>query len=219
MTIKLSGPMIPPRDGGLPKQAIVLLHGYGSDGNDLIGLAPYWRDIAPNAVFLAPNAPEPSRDNPAGYEWFPIDFDRPGYRVEGATQVRPIITGFLTDLWTQTGLSAADTILAGFSQGAMMSLHVGLALDAPLMGLLAFSGAFIPPEKFLAGESPRSPVCLIHGDRDGVVDPQFSADAAETLRQAGFAVSYHVERGAGHTITADGLAFASDFISSVTATD
>ena len=47
----------------------------------------------------------------------------------------------------------------------------------------------------------------------------FSADAAETLRHAGFAVSYHVERGAGHTITADGLAFASDFISSVTATD
>lgn len=218
MSVKLSGPMIPPRDGGLPQRAIVLLHGYGSDGNDLIGLAPYWRDIAPTALFVAPNAPDPCRDNPAGFQWFPIDFERPGYRFEGASRACPVVVSFLTDLWTQTGLTAADTILAGFSQGAMMALHVGLSLDTPLLGIIAFSGALIPPEQFLAGSSPRPPVCLIHGDEDVVVDPNYSAEAAATLRQAGFAVSYHVERGAGHTITAEGLRFASDFIARVAAT-
>jgi len=218
MTAKLSGPMLPPRDGGTAKQAVVLLHGYGSDGNDLIGLAGYWRDILPHALFVSPNAPEPCRDNPSGYQWFAIDFGRPEYRVDGAARARPIITEFLVDLWRQTGIGAKDTILAGFSQGAMMALHVGLSLDVELMGIIAFSGAFIVPPGFVEGLGPKPPVCLVHGDRDPVVDPNLSAEAAETLRAKGFNVSYHVEVGAGHTITSDGLGFASQFISSVSAT-
>ena len=82
--IKLSGPMVPPRDGGLPTQAVVLLHGYGSDGADLIGLAPYWRDLLPGALFVAPNAPDPCRDNPGGYQWFPVDFAHPEFRADRA---------------------------------------------------------------------------------------------------------------------------------------
>jgi phospholipase/carboxylesterase len=215
MAIKLSGPMVPPKAAGMPSHAVALLHGYGSDGSDLISLAGYWRDILPGAVFVAPNAPEPCRDNPAGYQWFPIDWDRPEYRTEGAEQARPIITEFLGDLWRQTGIGPERTILGGFSQGAMMSLHVGLALDRPLMGILSFSGALIAPKGFLDREGPRPPVCLMHGDQDPVVDPGFSEQAAALLRGAGYPVSYHVEAGAGHTIAADGLAFACDFIRTV----
>lgn len=217
MTVKLSGPMVPPRDGGAPKQAVVLLHGYGSDGQDMIGLASYWRDLLPNALFVAPNAPDRSRDNPSGYQWFAIDFGRPDYRFDGASRARPIIGGFLDDLWMQTGLEPKDTILGGFSQGAMMALHVGVSLDRALMGIVAFSGAFIAPEGFAEGQGPRPPVCLVHGDRDPVVDPKLSAEAAEVLRAKGFEVSYHVEVGAGHTIAPDGLDFAGDFLATVSA--
>jgi phospholipase/carboxylesterase len=212
---KLSGPMVATLSGSAPKQAVVLLHGYGSDGQDLIGLAGYWRELLPDAIFLAPNAFEPCRDNPGGYQWFPIDLRRPEYRADGAARATPVIVEFLTDLWRQTGLGPGKTILGGFSQGAMMSLHTGLSLVQPLLGVISFSGALIAPPALLDGTGARPPVCLVHGDRDPVVAPEFSAEAFRTLGERGVPVRYHIEPGAGHTIAEDGLSFASAFIAEI----
>ena len=214
---KLSGPMLPPASGVAPKQAVVLLHGYGSDGADLIGLAPHWQGVLPDALFVSPNAPEQCRQLASGFQWFDVSFegDRLASRQTGVINARPVLIEFLTDLWTQTGLRPEDTILAGFSQGAMMALHVGLSLPEPLMGIIAFSGAFVPPQGFGTQEFGRPPVCLVHGDMDQVVDPELSADADTALRLAGFDVSYHVSAGVGHGIAPDGLAFATDFIARV----
>lgn len=217
MGSKLSGPMIAPRSGQPPRQAMVLLHGYGSDGNDLIGLAPHWQDLLPDALFVSPNAPEVCDSFAGGYQWFPVSFagDRLARRQEGVLQARPVLVDFLTDLWQQTGIAPEQTILAGFSQGAMMALHVGLSLEQQLMGIIGFSGAFVPPEGFGSAPYARPPVCLVHGDRDEVVDPELSADADVALRLAGFDVSYHVSPGVGHGIAPDGLAFASAFIARI----
>ena len=211
---KLSGPMLPPKSGVQPKQAVVLLHGYGSDGADLIGLAPHWQGVMPDAMFVSPNAPEQCRQLASGYQWFDVSFDgdRLAKRQLGVVQARPILVEFLEDLWSQTGVTPENTILAGFSQGAMMALHVGLSLDKPLMGIIAFSGAFLPPEGFGTSPLPKTPVCLVHGDMDTVVDPEHSADADVALRLAGYDVSYHVSEGVAHGIAPDGLAFASEFI-------
>lgn len=214
---KLSGPMLPPASGGTPRQAVVLLHGYGSDGNDLIGLAPHWRDLLPDAVFISPNAPEQCRQLAYGFQWFDVSFDgdRLARRQEGVVQARPVLLEFLEDLWSQFGIGPENTILAGFSQGAMMALHTGLSLERPLLGIIAFSGAFLPPEGFGSAALAKSPVCLVHGDMDVVVDPEHSADADVALRLAGYDVSYHVSPGVGHGIAPDGLAFASQFIARV----
>jgi phospholipase/carboxylesterase len=211
---KLSGPMLPPASGGTPKQAVVLLHGYGSDGNDLIGLAPHWQGILPDAVFISPNAPQACRQFGFGFQWFDVSFDgdRLARRQEGVVQARPILLEFLEDLWSQSGIAPENTILAGFSQGAMMALHTGLSLEQPLMGIIAFSGAFLPPDGFGSAPLAKTPVCLVHGDVDDVVDPEHSADADVALRLAGYDVSYHVSPGVGHGIAPDGLAFASQFI-------
>jgi len=215
MTIKLSGPMAPPKAGGEPTHAMVLLHGYGSDGRDLIGLAGYWRDLLPGALFVAPNAPERCRDNPSGYQWFPIAYDRADYRFEGAASAAPVIIGFLRDLWAQTQVTPERTILAGFSQGAMMSLNVAVSLDVRLMGVVAFSGALIAPEGFLDQPTPQAPICLVHGELDQVVDPDLSEHAAALLRGKGFDVRLHISPGAPHTIAPDGLDFASAFIAEI----
>jgi phospholipase/carboxylesterase len=216
---KLSGPMLPPASGKAPQQAVVLLHGYGSDGQDLIGLAPHWQGVLPDAVFISPNAPEQCRQLASGFQWFDISFDadRLAKRQEGVIQARPVLVEFLDDLWAQSGIAPEHTILVGFSQGAMMALHVGLSLDKPLMGIIAFSGAFLPPEGFGATTLARTPVCLIHGDMDEVVDPEHSADADVALRLAGYEVSYHVSEGVGHGIAPDGLEFATAFIARVAA--
>lgn len=211
MTSTLSGPMLPPRSGHA-KKLVVLLHGYGSDGSDLIALGQYWSPLLPDTLFVSPNAPSACAINPAGYEWFPLQTDRTISRVEGAPAAREVIVNFLIDLWSQTGLKPADTILAGFSQGAMMALHTGLSLDEELAGIVAFSGALIPPPGLLEGASPKPPVIVLHGDLDDVVDPNLSREAVETLTALGFEVTYHRSPTAGHGISQDMLEAATAFI-------
>lgn len=206
--------MMPPASGGEPKQAVVLLHGYGSDGADLIGLGQMWGPGFPDALFVSPNAPEACDMNPGGYQWFALDLDRAAHdrRMAGAVAVRPVILQFLEDLWGQTGLGPEQTVLAGFSQGAMMALHTGLSLDRKLAGILAFSGALLPPAGFPQAEAVRPPVALVHGEFDQVVDTGLSREAEVALRGAGYDVSLHVSPGIGHSISTDGLQFASAFL-------
>ena len=214
MTAKLSGPMLLPKSGATPTMAVVLLHGYGSDGNDLIGLAPYWQDLLPEALFVAPNAPEPCRMLSSGYQWFDIAFDgeRLASRQIGVETARPVLMEFLEAMWAQTGIAPEHTLLGGFSQGAMMALHTGLSMERPLMGVVSFAGALLPPKDFGTHPYARPPVCLVHGNMDDVVDPQQSVHAEAMLRGAGYDVSYHSSPGTGHSISPDGLAFATDFI-------
>jgi phospholipase/carboxylesterase len=212
VTQKLSGPMLPPRSGNPPGQLVVLLHGYGADGNDLIDLGRRWQQALPEALFVAPNAPDPCGENPFGFQWFPLDLNRTISRVTGAPQAREAIANFLAELWAQTGLSAGDTFLVGFSQGAMMALHVGLSLDQAPLGIVSFSGALIPPDGFEGGLPTKPPVCLIHGELDQVVDPELSRKASLMLQIQGYDVRYHLSPGVGHGISPDGLDFATSFI-------
>ena len=215
---KLSGPMLPPRSGGEPRQVVVLLHGYGSDGSDLIALASHWQDLLPDALFVSPNGPDATRENPLGYQWFALDIERAASRLTNLPGAVPVVVEFLEALWAQTGLSAADTVLVGFSQGAMMALHVGLSLKEPPMGIIAFSGALVEPEGLADRQGAKPPVCLVHGALDGVVEPRYSAEAAEKLTALGYLVSHHVSKGVGHSIGPDGLGFASAFLGGLAAT-
>jgi len=211
VTVTLSGPMMPPKSG-TARQLMVLLHGYGADGQDLISLGYQWRELWPDMLFVAPNAPEICDMSPSGYQWFPLQTDRTIGRIEGVGNARPVLVNFLIDLWAQTGISPANTVLVGFSQGAMMALNVGTSLDQPVAGIVAFSGAFVPAEGFGSGAFARPPVALIHGDMDGVVDPDLSRQAATSLSADGFDVTLHISLGSGHGIAPDGLDFATSFL-------
>ncbi len=211
MTEKLAGPMVEPESSN-PDTLVILLHGYGSDGNDLIALAPYWQDLFPNALFMAPNAPSPCDINPAGYQWFPLDLDREVSRLEGGEIARPPINAFLEQVWLETGLGPKDTILGGFSQGAMMALDVGLRLSDPLKGIVAFSGGLIDPDAMKSEICSHPPVCLVHGGQDDVVPVRMSVAGGETLKEAGCAVTVHISPGVGHAIAPDGLEVAHTFL-------
>lgn len=212
MTTPLSGPMLPPKSGAPPKQLMVILHGYGADGQDVISLGYQWRELWPDMLFVAPNAPDVCDQMPGGFQWFPVSGPLPLRRVGDVQAARPVIVNFLIDLWAQTGVTPANTVLAGFSQGAMMALHVGTSLDRRLAGIIGFSGAFLPAEGFGSGTFARPPVALIHGDQDGVVDPDLSRQAAEALAADGFEVTLHISPGVAHGISPDGLEFATAFL-------
>ena len=212
MTQTLSGPMLPPKAGGAPKRLMVLLHGYGADGQDLISLGYQWRELWLDMLFVSPNAPTVCEMSPSGYQWFSINGPMPIRRIEGVEAARPVIVNFLMDVWAQTGISPAETVLAGFSQGAMMALHVGTSLDQKLAAIVAFSGAFVPAAGFGSGRFARPPVALIHGDADGVVAPDLSREAATALAADGFDVALHMSPGVAHGIAPDGLDFATSFL-------
>ncbi len=209
----IAGPVLPPRSGAPPRQLVVLLHGYGADGEDLIGLAEPLGEVLPHALFAAPNAPVRCAQNPFGYEWFPLDFEAMVESVGlGTPLARGAVLEYLDDLWVRTGLGAADTFLVGFSQGAMVALHIGLSLPEKPLGLVSFSGALVPPEGFGTDLLPKPPVCLVHGELDTVVDPILTRQAAQTLSAAGYQVSFHLSPGLPHGIAPDGLSFAARFM-------
>lgn len=203
--IELSGPEKAPLSDEPAKQLIILLHGLGSDGNDLIGLVPAMCNYFPYANFIAPNAPFPCDMAPSGYQWFSLQDRSAAPILTGAQYVAPILDHFITQQQKRFGLDDQSTALVGFSQGTMMSLHAGLRRKESLGGILGYSGALVAP-KILGKEIRSKPsVCLIHGTGDDVVPFEQLTEAKEMLTSCGVEVETHTRHGLGHSIDEYGL--------------
>ena len=209
---KIDGPTHGPQSGGKPKQLVVLLHGYGADGNDLIGLAPVLAPLMPDAIFVAPNAPYPCDGNPMGFQWFPINRLDPASRLAGTRSAAPFIDTFLDDTMAKYGLDESKTALVGFSQGTMMSLHVGLRRAKQLAGIVGFSGALSGAEELKTEIKTRPPVLLAHGDADPMLPHMLTEQAAAALRENGVEVAVHIAPGVGHGIDQSALSHAARFL-------
>ncbi len=209
---KLSGPDQPPASGAPARQLVVLLHGWGADGNDLIGLAAEWARLLPDARFVAPHAPNPCEANPAGRQWFSLTDDDPRAVLQGATHAAAIIDRFLDDELARLGLSDDRLALAGFSQGTILSLYVALRRARACAAVVGYSGALIGAET-LAGElRSRPPIFLAHGDADEMIPFASLAAAVEALGALEVPVRWHAARGVGHGIDAESLALGGAFL-------
>jgi phospholipase/carboxylesterase len=208
----LTGPSRPALSGKADS-LVVFLHGYGADGNDLIGLAEPLAPHLPDTRFLAPNAPERCGNNPFGFQWFPIPWldgtPEPVARASAAAAFAAL-DGWLDEVAIET--PPERTVLFGFSQGTMMALHVGLRRREPVAGIVGFSGRLLDPELLLGEIRSRPPVLLVHGDEDPMVPFASLAEAERGLEAVGVEVATHVSRGVGHGIAPDGLGVALGFI-------
>jgi phospholipase/carboxylesterase len=191
---------------------VVLCHGYGSDGNDLIGLAPHWRGLLPGAAFASPNAPDRCQQAPSGYQWFPLSRIDPHETLKGAESAAPKLNAFIDAELARLHLSGDRLALVGFSQGTMMALHVALRRPDPFAGIVGFSGRLLEPARLAAEIASRPPVLLIHGDEDPMVPVAHLAEATDALAAAGVETRTHVSPGTGHGIAPDGLGLALGFI-------
>ncbi len=213
----LTGPVRPATSGNADA-LIILVHGYGADGNDLIGLADPLAPHLPNVMFTAPNAPQRCTNNPMGYQWFPIpwlDGSSQEAAEEGMAAAVVMLNAYLDDMAKTHGIAADRTILLGFSQGTMMSLHIGPRRDDQLAGIIGFSGRLLNGENLKSEMKSKPPVLLIHGDSDDVVPPSSLPEAADGLTAAGLSVYTHVSEGIGHGIAPDGLGLSLQFIKEV----
>ena len=209
---KLSGPSQSPVGGGPAKQLVILLHGVGADGNDLIGLAPHWGRLLPHAEFLSPNGPEPCDMAPFGHQWFSLLDRTPSAILKGVQRTAPAVDAYVTEAMLERGLSPHQVALVGFSQGTMMSLYVAPRRGAQLAAVVGYSGALIGAELLPDEVVTRPPVLLVHGDADEVVPAQALGAAAKGLEAAGLGVKAYLQPGLGHGIDPQGLALGGRFL-------
>ncbi|MEP5759728.1 MAG: prolyl oligopeptidase family serine peptidase [Litoreibacter sp.] len=194
---------------------VIFLHGYGADGADLLGLADPLMEHLPDTVFVAPNAPERCIGNPMGYQWFPIPWIDGSSEEEaesGLLRAADDLNAYLDNTMAREDVTERETILVGFSQGSMMSLHVAPRREDAFAGVVGISGRLLRPENLKDEAISKPPVLLIHGDQDDVVPPISMPEAGDALREAGFEVYGHVMEGTGHGIAPDGLSVALSFI-------
>ena len=216
---ELSGPSLAPASGGPARSLVILLHGVGADGNDLIGLAPHFARALPEAAFVAPNAPYPCDMAPMGYQWFSIQTQDPALRLAAIRQTAEILNAFIDAQLAGHGLGDDRLALVGFSQGTMMSLFTAPRRARAYAGIMAYSGRLEGGAELSTEIRSRPPVMMVHGDQDELLPVASMTEAAERLRDNGIEVETHVRPGLGHGIDEAGVQIGVSFLAQALAGD
>lgn len=204
----LTGPEIAPHSGNV-KHVVIFLHGVGSNGDDLISLAPLMMDRLPDTQFLSPNGAQAFDQAPFGYQWFSLRERSAEKMLAGVKEVAPTVNAYIDEVKARFGVEDYQIALVGFSQGTMTALYVGLRREKPLAAIVGFSGAMLGGEELTANGTP---VCLIHGEWDEVVPYAALAHAKQHLDKAGIAVETHARPNLGHSIDMEGIAAGVAFL-------
>ena len=214
-TPMLDGPRYGPVAGGAAQQLMILLHGVGADGKDLIELAPHLGQIFPNAAFVAPNAPNRYDQGLSGYQWISSGIRVEAEAVEAVKAAADILNAFIDEELRSTGLGPQNLALIGFSQGTMMSLYTAPRRDHPIAGILGYSGRIIGANLMAAETKSRPPVFLAHGEMDPVLPIECLDAAQQTLEECDFSVQTLRCPNLGHSIDENGLVQGTNFLRTI----
>ena len=210
----ISGPIIEPSSGNSPTQMIIFVHGYGADGNDLIGLANYFQSTLPEAIFLSPHAPEACSMNPSGYQWFDLTSTDPAVLWSKILVAADHLNEFIDSKLLEYNIAEENLALIGFSQGTMMSLHVSLRRKNTMAAVLGYSGRLIGADLLKDDLISKPSIYLIHGDQDPMVPYQESLTAEKVLKEYSIDIKTHISEHTQHSIAEDGLRIGVDFLAS-----
>lgn len=202
--------------------AIVFVHGYGANGADLLSLAPMIKHALPHTAFYAPNAPEAIPELANGWQWFSVpwlDGSSETTMIQGLYRSQTDLDAYLNALLAKHNFTAKQIILFGFSQGAMLALHTALRRYDAIAGVVAIAGGVLVPTRLAQEIQSKPPVLLLHGNDDNVVPHSMSEQAYKSMRDLAIDVDIHIEQGAGHTITEQGLHKAIHFVQQCLATN
>lgn len=203
---------MPARQGGPPAQLVVLLHGVGADGHDLIGLAPALAGYLPRAAFVAPDAPFACDLAPFGRQWFSLQDRRPAALLPGLDVAAAALDAFLDERLAAAGLDDRRLALVGFSQGAMLALHAAPRRARSPAAVVGIAGALVGGERLATEARHRPPVLLVHGTADDVVPFAAMPAAVAALEGAGIPVQWLQRQGLGHAIDPEGIDACGSFL-------
>lgn len=207
---KLNGPIQRMKSGNPPKQQFFLFHGWGADGPNLLDIAEALSHTFPDAEFHMPNAPELCENNTSGYQWFSLRDDSTPALMSGVESAAKIAEGYIREKSKEANVDASQTVLLGFSQGAMLSMHLALTRPRLCSVVTAYSGKLIdiPREKV---DTP-PPIMLAHGDEDIVIPVEAMIEAHRQLKDLGVKVDGYRMADLGHGINQAGLELGQRFI-------
>ncbi|GEO83344.1 MULTISPECIES: alpha/beta hydrolase [Alphaproteobacteria] len=195
------------------RNLVILLHGVGSSGADLLPLSDMWKGSLPGTAFAAPDAPFPFPYG-MGHQWFSIagvtEENRAG-RIEAARADFDRVIGQSIDAFGFA--KKLDRVaFVGFSQGTIMALDALASGRWPVGAIVGFSGRLASPVPLSPGKT--TPVLLVHGGADSVIPAAETVKAAATLHQQGVDVESRIIPALEHTISAKGAELAGEFLAS-----
>ena len=207
----LTGPSFVPEK---PAKALVLLHGYGSAGDDLFSLTPMLSRVAPDTAFFCPDAPFAAPFG--GRQWFDLSY-YPAYVPEDEAFLKNFFARmlpdalsaakeaefFVKDVMARTKLTPDKILLGGFSQGGLTALLTGLTMPEKTAGIVGLSAcALVETESVFTAQNvvSRPSVTLIHGTEDPVVPFPAVRLTLDFCRKADIQTAFYPVDGLGHGI-------------------
>ena len=212
MTFCLETKIIKPEKDTEIKNAIILLHGYGGDGNDISMLSLNWKRYLPNTIFICPNGHESCAVNPSGYQWFDLSREDPVYILEESKKAENILNEFINEIKNKFYLDNNKICLSGFSQGCMMSINLGLNSKENYNCIVGFSGKIIDQNYLKEKMNISSNIILIHGDADEIVSPNHMLEAKDFFIRNNVKIETHLIKNCGHNIPIDASSIALNYI-------
>jgi phospholipase/carboxylesterase len=214
--MKIGNPIVSVSNPENIKTMVLMLHGYGSNANDLISLVPELKSGADGLVFLSVNAPFQFEGGvPGAYQWYSLMDRSTPAMMSGYNKAAAILDAFIAEQLQHYSLEYKDLVLLGFSQGAMMTLHYGTQCEHKLKGLIAFSGFILDEGNFASEVRNKPDVLICHGISDVVVPPQSFDYAVEKLNELDFSVDSCLLSGLGHGIDYRAISAATGFLSRI----
>jgi len=212
MTFCLDTTIIKPEANKDIKNAIILLHGYGGDGEDISMLTLNWKRHLPNTIFICPNGHESCSISPTGYQWFDLTKDDPVYTLEQSIKAEEKLNQFINEVKKEYNLENEKICLSGFSQGCMMSINLGLTSDQSFNCVVGFSGKIINQKDLKIRQKSATDILLIHGDLDQVVSPNFMLEAKDFFIRNNIEIETHLIKNCDHHIPIEASSIALNYI-------
>jgi phospholipase/carboxylesterase len=212
MKLSLDTTIINPISGNRPKNAIILLHGYGGSGKDISLLTVNWTRFLPDTIFFCPNGPEKCSITPSGHQWFDLSNENEKIILEKSLIAEQKVTQYIDDIKKNCELDNSKICLSGFSQGCMISINVGLTLKEELNCIVGFSGKIINKVNLLHRINSKPKIFLLHGDKDQVVSPSYLLESKEFFFKINYKVKTKLLKNCEHYIPIEASSLALEFI-------
>mgnify|MGYP001231325169 FL=1 len=212
MKFLLNTKIIYPDDGNEIKNAVILLHGYGGDGNDISALTLNWKRFLPNTIFFCPDGHEKCSVNPSGFQWFDLSKDDEKYILEESIKAENKIKSFISEIKNQFKLDNSKICISGFSQGCMMSINVGLTSEEQYNCILGYSGKIINQQDLAQRIKSKTKIFLIHGDMDTVVPSNHLLEAKDFLMRQKINVDIKLIKNCDHHISVESSSVGLNYI-------
>ncbi len=212
MTYSLNTIILEPLSKNKPKNAVILCHGYGGDGNDISILANYWRAHLPNTIFICPDAPEKCAASPSGFQWFDLMDQTPEQVLAKSLVAENKLNKLIDEVKINNNLKASEIIIGGFSQGCMITLQTGLKRKDKINSVLGYSGRIIDTEHLSKNINSRPKIFLMHGDIDQVVSIESLLEAKDFFNKNNYEIETKIFKNCEHRIPTEGSSLGLQFI-------